>query len=149
MYKQFIGIDISKDSFDVALLERSGEIKLETKLTMDREGFDTLLEHLSSYAKDELLIAMEATGIYHLPLLSFLLELEFQCVVINPILIKSFIGSTTLRKTKNDKKDATSIALFSLKSHHSLHLASPDTIENIRPLIRKRKPLQRDCKIKK
>ena len=47
--------------------------------------------------------------------------------MINPILIKSFIGSTTLRKTKNDKKDATSIALFSLKSHQSLHLASPDT----------------------
>jgi len=51
MYKQFIGIDISKDSFDVALLERSGEIKLETKLTMDREGFDTLLEYLSSMPK--------------------------------------------------------------------------------------------------
>ena len=144
MVKQFIGIDISKDSFDVALLERSGEIKLEVKLTMDREGFDTLLGYLSSCAKEELLIAMEATGIYHLPLLSFLLGLEFQCVVINPILIKSFIGSTTLRKTKNDKKDAASIALFSLKSHHSLHLASPDIIENIRPLIRERENLSKD-----
>jgi transposase len=144
MIKQFIGIDISKDSFDVTLLESSGEIKLEVKLTMDREGFDTLLEYLSSYAKEELLIAMEATGIYHLPLLSFLLELEFRCVVINPILIKSFIGSTTLRKTKNDKKDAASIALFSLKSHQSLHLASPDIIENIRPLIRERENLSKD-----
>lgn len=142
--KQFIGIDISKDSFDVALLEGSGEIKLEVKLTMDRDGFDTLLKYLSSYSKEELLIAMEATGIYHLPLLSFLLELGFSCVVVNPILIKSFIGSTTLRKTKNDKKDAASIALFSLKSHQSLRLASSDIIENIRPLIRERESLSKD-----
>ncbi|DAB33015.1 MAG TPA: IS110 family transposase [Sulfurospirillum sp. UBA11407] len=144
MIKQFIGIDISKDSFDVTLLQSSGEIKLEVKLTMNKEGFDTLIKYLSSYSKEELLIAMEATGIYHLPLLSFLLENSFKCVVINPILIKSFIGSTTLRKTKNDKKDAASIALFSLKSHQSLHLASADTIENIRPLIRERENLSKD-----
>jgi transposase len=144
MYKQFIGIDISKDSFDVALLDDSGKIKLEVKLTMDRDGFDTFKKYLSSYTKEELLIAMEATGIYHLPLLSFLLELEFKCAVVNPILIKSFIGSTTLRKTKNDKKDAASIALFSLKSHQSLYLASSDIIENIRPLVRERENISKD-----
>ena len=45
MYEQFVGIDISKDNFDVVLLESSGEIKLEKKLTMDRDGFNTLLEY--------------------------------------------------------------------------------------------------------
>lgn len=144
MFEQFLGIDISKDSFDITLLESSGEIKLSEKLTMDRDGFNTLLEYMSSYSKDKLLVSMEATGIYHLPLLSFLLENNFKSVVINPILIKSFIGSTTLRKTKNDKKDATSIALFSLKSHQSLHLASTDTIQSIRPLIRERESLSKD-----
>lgn len=124
MYEQFSGIDISKDSFDITLLESSGEIKRQEKLTMDTEGFDTLLKYLSSYSKEKLLVSMEATGIYHLPLLAFLLESSFKSVVVNPILIKSFIGSTTLRKTKNDKKDATSIALFSLKSYQSLYLAS-------------------------
>jgi transposase len=144
MYKQFCGIDVSKDSFDITLLESSGEVKLQEKLTMDREGFNALLKHLSSYSKEKFLVSMEATGIYHLPLLSFLLENSFKSVVINPILIKSFIGSTTLRKTKNDKKDATSIALFSLKSYQSLHLATPDTIESIRPLIRERESLSKE-----
>lgn len=144
MYEQFVGIDISKDSFDLTLLESSGEIKLQDKLSMDRDGFNTFLEYLSSYSKDKLLVSMEATGIYHLPLLSFLLENSFKSAVINPILIKSFIGSTTLRKTKNDKKDATSIALFSLKSHQSLHLATFNTIESIRPLIRERESLSKD-----
>ena len=144
MYKQFCGIDVSKDSFDITLLESSGEVKLQEKLTMDREGFNALLKHLSSYSKEKLLVSMEATGIYHLPLLSLLLENSFKSVVINPILIKSFIGSTTLRKTKNDKKDATSIALFSLKSYQSLHLATPDAIESIRPLIRERESLSKE-----
>ena len=144
MYQQFCGIDVSKDSFDITLLESSGEIKLQDKLTMDRDGFNALLKHLSSYPKEKLLVTMEATGIYHLPLLSFLLENSFKSVVINPILIKSFIGSTTLRKTKNDKKDATSIALFSLKSYQSLHLATTDAIENIRPLMREREILSKE-----
>jgi len=144
MYQQFCGIDVSKDSFDITLLESSGEVKLQEKLTMDREGFNAFLKHLSSYSKEKLLVSMEATGIYHLPLLSFLLENSFHSVVVNPILIKSFIGSTTLRKTKNDKKDATSIALFSLKSYQSLHLATTDAIENIRPLIRERESLSKE-----
>jgi transposase len=144
MYQQFLGIDISKDSFDVTLLTSSGEIRLQKKFSMDRNGFNTLLEHLSPYPKDNLLYAMEATGIYHLPLLSFLLENSFNCVVINPILVKSFINSTTLRKTKNDKKDATSIALFSLKSYQLLHLATIDSIENIKPLMRERENLSKE-----
>ena len=144
MYQQFCGIDVSKDSFDITLLNSNGEIKLQDKLLMNRDGFNTLLKYLSSYSKENLLVAMEATGIYHLPLLSFLLENSFKCVVINPILIKSFIGSTTLRKTKNDKKDATSIALFSLKSYQSLHLATTDAIENIKPLIRERETLSKE-----
>jgi len=74
MYQQFCGIDISKDSFDITLLESSGEIKLQDKLLMNRDGFNALLKHLSSYPKEKLLVAMEATDIYHLPLLSFLLE---------------------------------------------------------------------------
>ncbi len=144
MYQQFCGIDVSKDSFDITVLSVNGEVKLQEKLSMDRKGFNTLLKHLSSYDKEKLLVSMEATGIYHLPLLSFLLENSFKSVVINPILIKSFIGSTTLRKTKNDKQDATSIALFSLKSYQSLHLASADAIGNIRPLIRERESLSKE-----
>ena len=51
MFEQFCGIDVSKDSFDITLLESSGEVKLQEKLIMDREGFDTLLGYLSSYTK--------------------------------------------------------------------------------------------------
>ena len=52
MYQQFCGIDVSKDSFDITLLESNGEVKLQEKLLMDREGFNALLKYLSSYSKE-------------------------------------------------------------------------------------------------
>ncbi|MDR3345731.1 MAG: IS110 family transposase [Campylobacteraceae bacterium] len=146
MYEYFMGIDISKDSFDIALLE-SEKVKLSIKLSMDKEGFDTLIKHLSSLNKDKLLISMEATGIYHMPLLCFLIENGFKCTVTNPLLISKFIASSTLRKTKNDKKDAYLIALFASKSYNSLRLADINTFNDIRVLVRERESLC--CEINK
>lgn len=103
MYNYFLEIDISKDSFDITLLDKSSKEVSYKKLTMDKDGFDKLLIYLKEYDKDKLLIAMEATGIYHLPLLSFLLDRDFKCVVINPILIKTL---QHLEKLKMIKKIA-------------------------------------------
>ena len=142
MYKYFLGIDISKDSFDVTLLEANKQL-FHNKFNMDIKGFNDLLQSLSLYPKDKLLIAMESTGIYHLPLLSFLLDNSFNCVVVNPILIKNFISSTTLRKTKNDKLDSYLIALFASKAYQYLHLAKHSDIENIKPIIRERETISK------
>jgi transposase len=142
MYKYFLGIDISKDSFDVTLLKANKQL-FHSKFDMDIKGFNDLLQSLASYPQDTLLITMESTGIYHLPLLSFLLDNNFNCVVVNPILIKNFISSTTLRKTKNDKLDSYLIALFASKAYHSLHLAKHSDIENIKPIIRERETISK------
>lgn len=141
MFKHFLGIDISKDSFDFALLDNKAKSVLNDKLSMSKDGFNTLKEYLSSHDKDEVLFILESTSIYHLPLLSFLLECDFKCCVVNPLLIKSFISSTTLRKTKNDAKDAKAIALFGLKSHSSLKLASLDNLNSLRSIVRERESL--------
>ncbi len=141
MFKHFLGIDISKDSFDIALLDSKARLVLKDKLSMSKDGFDTLKEYLLLYNKDEMLLILESTGIYHLPLLSFLLECDFKCCVVNPLLIKSFISSTTLRKTKNDAKDAKAIALFGLKSYSSLKLASLDELSSLRTIVREREGL--------
>ena len=147
MYLNVIGIDISKDSFDLAVVDKLGKISKELKLPMDREGFNKLLEITSNLDKSKTLISMEATGIYHIPLLSFLLEENFKCVVINPLLIKSYIQATTLRKSKTDKKDALLIATFALKSFEHLKLCNIDSLNTIKPLIRERESLS--CEIAK
>ncbi|HET0022165.1 TPA: transposase, partial [Streptococcus pneumoniae] len=57
------------------------------------------------------LIALEDTGHYAFNLLNFLHEQGYKVYTYNPLLIKKFAKSLSLRKTKTDKKDAHGIAL--------------------------------------
>nr|WP_312890950.1 transposase [Clostridium thailandense] len=52
---------------------------------------------------------MESTGVYHLPLLHFLKSNQLEAYVINPLITNSN-KNQDIRKVKNDKKDALSIA---------------------------------------
>lgn len=60
----------------------------------------------------EIRIGFEATGHYHLNLMLFLEETGFSFMEFNPALVKKFILTTTLRKTKTDKKDAIAITKY-------------------------------------
>lgn len=140
----FLGIDISKSSFDTTLLDgKSGKLHHD-RFTMDKEGLDALMKHLTPLPKDSLFIVMESTGIYHLPLLAFLLEQGFTCSVINPTLLKHHIQSSTLRKSKTDRKDALAIARFASMHHASLKPANLDALRSIRPLLREREALSKE-----
>lgn len=55
------------------------------------------------------IIGMEATGHYWLSLYSFLIDLDFECVVINPIQSDAF-RKMYIRQTKNDAVDSIVIA---------------------------------------
>ncbi len=56
---------------------------------------------------------MEATGAYHLPLLSSFKEAELFVSVINPLAMKKY-ASTAIRKGKTDKMDAVRIANYGI-----------------------------------
>ena len=62
---------------------------------------------------DEVKIVMEATGIYHLPVLTYLQEKGFFVSVINPYLMKSY-RNESLRKAKTDKIDSRIIANYGI-----------------------------------
>ncbi|MDD3362055.1 MAG: transposase [Hespellia sp.] len=59
---------------------------------------------------EEVKVVMEATGIYHLPVLTYLQEKDTFVAVINPYLMKVY-RSGDLRKAKTDKIDSRIIAL--------------------------------------
>jgi len=105
---------------------------------MGYEGFNEFEKLLSGYPKNELLILCESTSIYHLNLLNFLLEKEYRCTVVNPMLIKAYIQSSSLRKSKNDSIDAKHIALFGFYHYPKLSLATDELFSSIKPLLRER-----------
>ena len=91
-----VGIDVSKGKSTVCLLKPYGEIvckPFEVQHTeKDLEELANLLQKLDG----EIKIVMEATGIYHLPILTFLLEKGFFVSVINPLMMKRFSKDNSL-----------------------------------------------------
>ncbi|CAM3387994.1 IS111A/IS1328/IS1533 family transposase [Streptococcus pluranimalium] len=107
----YVGIDVAKNKHDVTVLDGTGKQVLKTiTFTNRKQGFEWLHNTLKQLGQD-CLIAMEDTGHYALNLLRFLHEKAYQVYTYNPLLIKEFTKSLSLRKTKTDKKDARVIAL--------------------------------------
>lgn len=143
MFRLYVGIDVSKDSFSVAGLSPEGVELIRDSYSMDAEGFGRFLKTIVKHGKDlkHVLAAMESTGCYHLNLFSFLTMQGIDAVVINPLLISNF-AKLSLRKTKTDKKDALTIAQFILQHRDTVsQLAVSQGLQDLRDLARERESL--------
>lgn len=139
----FVGIDVSKEKFDVCCIDSNGKKQFQLSASMNEFGFNELNKNLSSISgsKSSILIAMESTACYHINLYSFLTNMDYNVIIVNPLLVSNFV-KLQLRKTKTDKKDAFVIARFLLinKGTLSQSLISPD-ISDLRDLARQRESL--------
>ena len=109
MKEAFLGIDISKKSFDVALIiENTVKTK---KFNNNKTGFTKLFEWLNNKQIILIQACMEATGIYGKNLADFLYERKIIISVVNPARIKGF-SQSELARSKNDILDAKLIARF-------------------------------------
>ena len=113
-YKLFVGIDISKEWIDVALMQEA--ISMCRNFGNCRKGYRSMLSWLKTFAKtNEMLLCTEHTGVYGMPLWNYLAEHKISFVVENPLQIKNSMG---IRRTKTDKADAEMIARY-IRMHHS------------------------------
>ena len=119
----FVGIDISKYKHDCFITTETGEvIKENLSFSNDKEGFQKLLDLLKSLNNNqEIRIGFEATGHYHMNLMLFLEENNFSFMELNPALVKNFISTQTLRRTKTDKVDAIAIASYLMFVNYKPH----------------------------
>jgi len=106
----FCGIDVSKDSFSVAI--KNGSFILKDKLfSMDSKGFKEF-ECILSEFKRSLFIGMESTGIYHKNLFNFLCFRGYNTIEIDPYKMWRFFRFTNSKPSTTDKKSAKTIAQF-------------------------------------
>jgi len=98
----FLGIDISKDVFDVINM-RDQHFQFQNSIKGFRDFRKTI-------GPDSICV-MEATGYYHLKLAYFLLENNINVSIVNPLSIKRFV-QMKLSKIKTDKADAKMIRLY-------------------------------------
>tara|TARA_B100001105_G_scaffold64052_1_gene49961 strand:- start:140 stop:1117 length:978 start_codon:yes stop_codon:yes gene_type:complete len=109
----YVGIDISKLTFDVAILI-NGKYK-HYKFENETTGFKKFLGLLS--AND--CCVMEASGPYYLNLAFFLVDQGIAVSVVNPLVIRRY-SQMRLMRVKTDKKDATVIAEYGSSQHPAL-----------------------------
>lgn len=106
-----LGIDVSKATFDVALLDNR-QCK-HKRFTNQPAGFMALRAWVAKRTPEPIHACMEATGTYGQALAEFLYEQSMGVSVVNPTRIKGFAQSE-LSRTKTDKTDAAVIARFCL-----------------------------------
>uniref|UniRef100_UPI001F610638 IS110 family transposase n=1 Tax=Clostridium scindens (strain JCM 10418 / VPI 12708) TaxID=29347 RepID=UPI001F610638 len=108
----YVGIDVAKDKHDCFITNSDGEVLFKPfTISNNREGFETLFERISSVSDDlnKVKVGLEATGHYSYNLLGFLLDKGLPTYVINPLHTNLYRKSLSLRKTKTDKVDSSTI----------------------------------------
>ena len=114
-----VGIDVSKGKSTIAINQDGNLIIKPFEIRHTEEGISKLLEKINSIPKDEIKFVMEATGNYHLPVLTKLLELNYFVCVENAYLMKKYFD-VNLRKAKTDKKDSIKLANYCLEKWNTL-----------------------------
>lgn len=119
----FVGIDISKYKHDCCIISAADQ-KVVSKFTInnDKQGFEQLLITFNSLSNSEdIRIGFESTAHYALNLELFLENAHHSFMEINPVLIKEYKKSTTLRRTKTDSVDCESIARWLMTVEYKPH----------------------------
>ncbi len=123
-YKQFIGIDISKQWLDFAVVELHQVVfHFQTENTI--QGVQSFMKQLKgkiSFDLKSVLFCMEHTGIYNAHLLDYLYKKHANVCLESGIQIKQSSG---LQRGKNDKVDAIRIAQYAYKNREELKLWEP------------------------
>lgn len=117
---KIIGIDISKQTFDVCFKRQS---KLEHKIYANNlKGFKSFKKEIDTNS----IVVMEASGPYYVSLASYLNQHKISVSVVNPLIIKRF-SQMKFYRAKTDKKDASIILEYGITEQESLSLWKPES----------------------
>ena len=124
-----IGLDISKNSFDVYLHKNKQTNKQHyERFENSLSGCMKLQSWIKQHKIRKLIVAMEATGIYYKTVAEYLSNYH-DVYVINPLKIKKYAEAHFVR-TKTDKADAWLIADYAQRHLDKLQSYIPTTIEH-------------------
>ena len=108
-----VGIDVASEfSFAAVLAPDGSQYRKPFKIFHTADGFNYLIEQIKKEEEEfstKPVFFMESTGVYHLTLFHFLKDNKFETFVINPR-VTHCNKNKDIRKVKNDRNDALSIA---------------------------------------
>ena len=139
----YLGIDVSKSNSRYVLLDNDGE-KATRSFTLDnnQQAFTELLERLKALnlQPDNLLLGIEATGIWWENFYCFMTEQKFKVIVLNPHQTNKFREALRL-KAKTDDIDAYVIAGLLRSGEFAASYIPEETIQTLREIVKLRHQL--------
>jgi len=134
----FLGIDVSKNTLDAALLIPSEPAckPRHTVFANTPAGHQQLLEWLRQNGAVPVHACLEATGTYAEAVARALHQAGHQVSLVNPAQIHAF-GQSQLSRTKTDKADAQLIARFCQMHQPPLWTPAAPEIQELQALVRR------------
>jgi transposase len=134
-----LGIDVSKDSLDVVLM--NGSRQVHKVFSNNSAGHKHLHNWLIAQQAGQPHTCLEATGQYGEEVAEYLYQSGYPVSVVNPARIKRY-GESKLHRNKTDKADAALIAEFCQKENPPLWRPLPAEVKHLRALVRRLDDLQ-------
>ncbi len=116
----FVGIDVASDKHDFFITNELGEVYSKRSITIDNSilGFKKLHKSITEFCEAnndyKVRIGLESTGFYHLNIIKYLLDNNFEVMLINPILTNMFKKSKRVHSAKTDNIDSQYICKYLL-----------------------------------
>lgn len=145
-YPHFVGIDVSKESLDITVLNQEGIIEEQLRISNTSSGLKSFLKQQarkSPEAFKQILFCLEPTGHYSNMAIALLVGMKLFVWAANPLDIKNSIG---MQRGKNDKIDAERIARYAHRFHDKARLAQPNEADRmqLQQLLTQREMLIKD-----
>ena len=143
----YVGIDIASEKHDYFMIHHeTGTIFSRSAVTVPNTeaGYKKLHSDISAFCgatgDSKVRIGLESTGIYHTNIIRFLLEQNYDVMMINPILTNMARKAAKVHSAKNDNLDAQTICKYMIDHSDKF---SPYTLslyhnEALKSLSRKR-----------
>lgn len=139
MEQRVLGIDVAKETLDIAL---SDGIHLNHgQFANTQKGHEQLEQWLRKQSDSSVHVCLEATGQYGEGVSEFLFAHGFTVSVVNPARIKHY-GNSKLRRNKTDKADAQLIAEYCLREKPAIWTPPPASFKDLQVLVRHLEDLQ-------
>jgi transposase len=142
-----VGIDVCRDTLDVAVLDGQGRVRGRSQVTNDPSGWEALLATVKAAEKrlgvERAECAMESTGDFHQHAERVLRGAERTVHVLNPLSIKGF-ARAMLKDVKTDRGDAELIARYVVAMKPEAPWTPPEGFSDLRELTRLRRSFIED-----
>ncbi|MCI2106628.1 MAG: GNAT family N-acetyltransferase [Intestinimonas sp.] len=143
----YCGIDIARRNHEASVIDAEGNPLLDRiTITNTQEGCETLFSFFKrlKIGKSDVIIGMEASGHYWLPVYEHLTEQNYDVRVISPIQSDAF-RKMYLCQTKSDSKDSFIVAQAMRFEQYLKTTLSDETMVALRQITRFRMALVDSC----